>query len=83
MWPRETHPESLFHATTCPLHTDIAVERDLASGKLLGYHEVGACVGVCSQDFVLFLGVVGELGISFPGCFRNTPTILVYTSLNC
>lgn len=61
MWPRETHPESLFHATTCPLHTDIAVERDLASGKLLGYHEVGACVCVCA-GFCTVLGVVGELG---------------------
>lgn len=62
MWPRETHPESLFHATTCPLHTDIAVERDLASGKLLGYHEVGACVCV-HAGFCTVLGVGGRVRI--------------------
>ena len=27
---------------TCPAHTDITVDRDLLTGELLGYHEVGS-----------------------------------------
>ena len=46
LWDRQSQPERLFHAPLCPADTDIAVERDLTTGDLLGYHEV-ACLGVC------------------------------------
>ncbi len=40
LWRPEPHPESLFQTGVCPPDTDIAVERDLSTGELLGYHEV-------------------------------------------
>lgn len=49
LWHPEPHPESLFQTGVCPPGTDIAVERDLTTGELLGYHEVG----IATTTFVL------------------------------
>ena len=62
--PRETRPERLYHSDVCPVQTTIVVERNAATGVLLGYKEVSrhfACGNSTAKvrvDWLCFPGIV-------------------------
>ena len=71
LWPSDPRPEKLYHALTCPPHTDITVERDPMLGKLLGYHEVAQLSSIVPPASVHFPSL---LSVSPPRIFFSMGT---------